>query len=1469
MPSLFPRLLRQPVVNLSLRWVLIIPFVVQTVGAVTLVGYLSYRSGQQATQNLVNQLLWQTSKRVNDRLGSYLNTSQQIVAANHFAVEQGALDLNNQEQLRQHLWQQMALDPSIPAVGYWSDRGNGLVYGRILSKEEQGFVTQILGQTPPIGTLYLSENNLTQRRFYQIDAQGKPKKLVYTSEIGDRDLSWYRQAKMMGKPHWTPVYFNQIVPMLQIGAVAPAYDSAGQLQGLFISNYFLSEISAFLSMLHFSAAGQIFIVERSGHLIATSVESEAGGRQLMNGKPNRLAAIYSQDHRTRTIAEHLFQKFGTLYRINDVQHLSLMIDGERQFVQVMPYQNNSGLNWLIVIAIPESDFMTEIQRNTHTTIFLCLLALGIAIVSGAAISNCVTIHLTRLNRASQKLAAGDLTQQLPMDSTIVEVQELAQSFNQMSAQLQQLFQSQVETEATRQSEARFQQLAAAIPGMIYTCTQHPDGSFGFEYASSASREILELEPEQVIADVNAVLDQIHPDDRSTYDAVAIQSMALLEPFVLTFRNITPSGQLKWLEASSRPLQQENGNLNWCGILLDISDRKAAEAVLTEKTAFLNEAQRIAKLGSWSCDLLSGKRWWSPQMYQIKGLNPEDYLVPPDIATATANIYPEDRERVRQAAKAAIEQGIPYEIESRLLRPDGSICYTFSTGLVERNAEGEVVRFWGISQDITERKQAEIALQESEANLKRAQEIAQCGNWNYDVATGQIYWSEELYRIHNLDLGQPIPIGEAAICFFHPDDHAKYRQEILQKAEAGEAFGTDLRILNQDGSIRYIESRGEPVFDERHQITGLRGTVQDVTDRKLTEISLQQALQELTHHVETSPLATIRWNREFRVERWSKQAEAIFGWTAEEVLGKTMDEWPFIFEDDLDHVNQVAAQLMQGVGTVCQNRNYHKNGSVLYCEWYNSILLDEQGHLVSILSLAQDMSDRKQAEAELQRAKEAAETANLAKTTFLANMSHELRTPLNAILGFAQLLKQNTALPAESLEYSKVIYSSGTYLLKLINEILDLSKIETGKVPLEKQTVDLLNLLQLLKNTFMQRANQKGIQLEFKTSPDIPQYVITDFQKLQQVLINLIDNAIKFTEKGHVTLRVGLGEWNLASLEAWKRDRSNALISTTAALVPLCFTVEDSGVGIAVQDLPIIFDAFAQAEAGKQVQEGTGLGLTISRKLVQLMGGEVMASSAIGQGSLFQFTIPVEPTSRSEMQFEPPQQQVVGLAPDQPSYRILVVDDHPENRLLLVKLLEQVGLDVQEAATGKEAMIRWREWQPHLIWMDVRLSDLNGYEITQQIRTMEQSAEFLAAAPTVIIALTAQASVRDHDLALAAGCNDYLRKPFLTETLFCKMAEHLHIRYVYADSNQELSLDQPAILTEPLTINSLMAMSSDWITQLHRATMACDQEEVEQLIQQIPSDHAALAFSLESLTQDFAFDRILQLTQTCLDRHKSE
>lgn len=509
------------------------------------------------------------------------------------------------------------------------------------------------------------------------------------------------------------------------------------------------------------------------------------------------------------------------------------------------------------------------------------------------------------------------------------------------------------------------------------------------------------------------------------------------------------------------------------------------------------------------------------------------------------------------------------------------------------------------------------------------------------------------------------------------------------------------------------------------------------------------------------------------------------------------------------------------------------------------------HLGVALQQAELLAQTQQQSVQLAQAKDAAEVANQAKSQFLASMSHELRTPLNAILGFTQVMNRDALASPQQQEYLGIILRSGKHLLELINDILEMTKIEAGITSLNETSFDLHRLLDSLFEMLQLGAASKGLQLSFKCASELPQYVQADQGKLRQILINLLDNAIKFTDTGSVILRVN------STINKLAKKESNT------AQIQLYFEVIDTGPGIAPEEIELLFEAFSQTETGRKSMGGTGLGLPISRSFVQQMSGDITVKSTLKKGTTFRFNIPCDLAQPPQIQTRQSIRQVIKLEPNQ-KYRILVAEDDLASRQLLVQLLSSVGFQVREAVNGQEAVTLWQSWQPHLIWMDIQMPIMDGYEAIKQIRAAENQ-EFLTALnqtdkisiSTIIIALTSNAFEEQRNAILKTGCDDFICKPFQEHLLFEKMAHHLGVRYLYkTEQSSQKGLPLPVSLTK----QNLNVMPNEWIQQLYQAALAMDDQLVTELIQDIPEAQINLSNILIDLVDNFRLDIIID----CID-----
>jgi hemerythrin-like metal-binding protein len=485
---------------------------------------------------------------------------------------------------------------------------------------------------------------------------------------------------------------------------------------------------------------------------------------------------------------------------------------------------------------------------------------------------------------------------------------------------------------------------------------------------------------------------------------------------------------------------------------------------------------------------------------------------------------------------------------------------------------------------------------------------------------------------------------------------------------------------------------------------------------------------------------------------------------------------------------------------------------------------------SALQMTREIKKRQQAEIEMQRAKEAADAANRAKSEFIATMSHELRTPLNAILGFSELMALDESLSGKHKEILTIINRSGEHLLKMINGVLDISKIEAGCLELEIKTFDLPKLLHDISDMIQMRTRNKHLGFRLELSNDVPQYIQADSGKLRQVLINLLGNAIKFTQQGQITLRI---------------QASPAV----AAVVELEIEVIDSGAGIPEDKLEVLFQPFVQLSQANAETKGSGLGLAISKSLVELMGGQISVCSQLGAGSTFKIVLPV-PVATAEQLHEEDTHQVKSLTANQPQWRLLVVDDNADNRLLLQTMLTQVGFQVTTANNGQEAIDNFIAWQPHLILMDMRMPVMDGYQATAKIRQLPGGEQ------VKIIAVTASAFQQQHESILNTGCDAIIHKPFQACEVFAALSQYLGVDFIYqqpSDPSSSTHLKLTADMLNPVPL-ALKA-------QLYAAASNLDIDETDAVITQIQTIAPEIAKDLQQLAQNFQFAELAQLFET--------
>lgn len=669
---------------------------------------------------------------------------------------------------------------------------------------------------------------------------------------------------------------------------------------------------------------------------------------------------------------------------------------------------------------------------------------------------------------------------------------------------------------------------------------------------------------------------------------------------------------RWIDFSVAPVSDDSGRVtHHIGIATDVTALQEAELALRQSEERLRRAQAYANIGTWDWNMETGEIFWSERIGPMFGY---DGVVETSYENFIKAVHPDDRQQLIEAVRACIHEGAKYEIEHRCVWPDGSVRWMLEQGDVTRAADGRPLHMLGVVQDITARKLAEEKLQNTKLRLANAQRIARLGNWDYDIATGEIDWSDEIYQIFGRSAAEFTPNYENFLSTIHPDDVAKF------KASEQEALRTGVqdvkhRIVLPNGAIRHVHELGEVYFDAAHKPLHMSGTVQDIT---------------------------------LRVER----------------------------------------------------------------------------------------------EQQLQEAKEAAERANQAKSMFLSSMSHELRTPMNAILGFAQLLRMRDDLNQEQQESIQEIERAGRHLLELINEVLDLAKIEAGLRQVVLQPVRCCDLVDESISLTRSMARSHGVTLAEDDRSLCPIWLRADRRQLKQVLVNLITNAIKYNRpQGKVMLRLSRVTPGYARVE-----------------------VSDTGIGIAPEQHAELFEPFQRLGADEKGIEGTGIGLAISKRLIEAMGGRIGVESTPGVGSTFWLEVPEcdGPAQSAARQTAKP----IGRTA-RSTAKLLYIEDNRANMRVMEKLIShRPGWQLLQAPRPEIGLELAQEHLPDLILLDLKMPGMDGYEVLRRLR------QHPATSGIPVIAVTANLMEFDKDQARAAGFRDYLAKPIETERVLATLDDVL-------------------------------------------------------------------------------------------------
>jgi PAS domain S-box-containing protein len=887
---------------------------------------------------------------------------------------------------------------------------------------------------------------------------------------------------------------------------------------------------------------------------------------------------------------------------------------------------------------------------------------------------------------------------------------------------------------------------------------------------------------------------------------------------------------------------------------DVTARKQAEEALLKAGALQNAIFNSANFSSIATDEKGVIQIFNVGAERMLGytaaevmnkITPADISDPQEVIARAAALSVELATPITPGFEALVfkaARGIEDIYELTYIRKDGSRFPAVVSVTALRDDQSAIIGYLLIGTDNTARHEAEEALLKAGA-LQNA--IFNSANFS-SIATDE----KGVIQIFNVGAERMLGYTAAEVMNKNTPADISDPQEVISRAKALSAeLGTPItpgfealvfkasRGIEDIYELTYIRKDGSrfpaivsvtALRDDQSAIIGYLLIGTDNTARKQVEAErmlLDQRVRDQQFYtrslIESNIDALITTDPRGIITDVNKQMEALTGCTRDELIGAP-------FKDYFTNPERAEAGIKRVLGesklTDYELTARARDGKETVVSYNASTFHDRDRKLQGVFASARDVTERKRYEQSLQQ-------ANRAKSVFLANMSHEIRTPMNAILGFSQLMLRDQELTARQTQYLGTINRSGEHLLALINDILEMSKIEAGRTTLNPSTFDLPVLLNDLEMMFRVRTDEKKLTFAVTMSGDVPQYIVTDINKLRQVFINVLGNAVKFTERGGIGLSV-------------RADRADP------AAPFLQVEVADTGPGISADDQGKLFRHFEQTKTGQQAGTGTGLGLAISREFARLMGGDITVQSQVGKGSIFLIRLPLKEGEAQAVQSKDKPRQVVRLQPGQSACRVLIADDIEENRQLLTQLLGPVGFEIRLATNGEEAVREFEQWRPHLILMDFRMPVMDGREAIRRIRAMD------AGKAPKIIAVTASAMDENRQDLLAIGADDFLSKPFREVELFQKIHTHTGVHYVYAEPAPAPHAEAPE-----LTVASLAGWPAELLNPMREAVITADLDRLLLRIRDTEARDPRVAAGLRRLAEGFQYQKLLDLLGT--------
>jgi PAS domain S-box-containing protein len=902
-----------------------------------------------------------------------------------------------------------------------------------------------------------------------------------------------------------------------------------------------------------------------------------------------------------------------------------------------------------------------------------------------------------------------------------------------------------------------------------------------------------------------------------------------------------NGSNVWTIISTSPMYDENGQYQGAlGMIADISERKQIEIKLKHSEQRYISLAKVVPVGIIRYDQ-QGRCIYVNQKYeQIVGVSQEKLWG----ETWFNYIHPEDQNQVLEKWSNFLYHQIPFELEYRLVSCEGKITWVYSQIVTELDQDENIIGYVASLTDFSEKqaiiqdlKSTQEALQESEKIFRQLTNNIQQVFYITDLSvTKQIYLSPGYEKIWGKPLETIYQNPNAWMDSIHPEDKEQIIAN-LQTPEQRSNYDGEYRIIRSDGEIRWIRARNFPVYDESGKIYRVAGIAEDITTKKQIEQKLTETHKEMEAIFAAFPDLFLKVDDSGTILDYKHSPNFCELYTTpDRFLNQPLEQVL-----PLEVVTKAKAVIKKSLRTKTVGKMEYSlliANTIQYYETRFVAISDNE-----LITIIRNISDLILIQKQLIKAKNEAETANKAKSEFLANMSHELRTPLNGILGFTQILQQDSQLNPQQLHQLEIINTCSHHLLTLINDILDLAKIEAGKIELEPHDFDLPQFLLEIAEIAQISAQQKGIFFSYQPLTELPSIIYADEKRLRQVLLNIIHNGIKFTPKGSVTFKVELREKNELTKQCKIR-----------------FKIRDTGIGIPPDKILDIFKPFEQLKTHNYQEEGTGLGLTISKEIITKMGGLLQVKSKLNQGSIFWIELNLAYKSNSLSSYNSDQtRKIVGYEGNEKT--ILIVDDSKINRNLLNYILTKIGFKVAEACHGKEGLRKALKFKPDLMIIDLLMPEMDGFTLVKKIRNLPYFQD------TILIAHSASVSELYIQKSFEVGFNDFIPKPVKTKKLLEQIQDYLGLTWKYKEkelqSSEEISSNQSTTEVTKIPQTELLKLSD-----LAKKGLIDDLIQEVNNLKSLYPDLEEFANEITNLAREFKLKQIREILQKAMGREGS-